>query len=127
MIEKNTKTESIDYLELARRVGDCVLNNQIHNSSDHEIGEWDVFNGEIDYCYEHDTKEECEANGSVDGDCKHEYYEIYQEYIITQSGAEYLERNTNEIVFYNERLNMYLWAITHFGTAWNGVFTQIKA
>jgi hypothetical protein len=125
MIEKNTKTEEISYAELARRVGDCVLNNEIHSLSDREIGDWDEFNGSQSYCYKHETEEECEANGSAD--CEYECHEIYQEYIISQSGAEYLERNTDEVVFYNERLDMYLWAITHFGTSWDGVFTQIKA
>lgn len=124
MITKETKTESVSYAELARRVGDCVLNNTIRNSEEF-MDSFEVMNGKTDYCYTHETEEECEKNDHID--CNHEYYDIYQDYIITQGGAEYLERNTNEIVFYSEKLDMYIWGITHFGTSWSGVFTDIKA
>lgn len=42
------------------------------------------------------------------------------------SGADYLKRNTNELVFYSEKMNLYFWGITHFGTSWDGVYTSIK-
>jgi hypothetical protein len=29
-------------------------------------------------------------------------------------------------VFYNEKLDIYVWGITHFGTAWDYVLTDIK-
>ena len=116
------KTEEVSYSELARRVGDCVLNINIRNSD--EFSDWEVFNGETDYCYTHETKEECKADEYTN--CNHEYHDIYQDYIITESGAEYLERNTNEIVFYNSKLDMYVWGITHYGTSWDGVFTSVK-
>lgn len=123
MIDKNTKTTSIDYAELARRVGDCVLNNNVRGISDREIGEWDVFNGEECYCYVHETKEGCNEN---DYKCEYNSVDIYQDFIIPKSGAEYLQRNTNEIVFYNQNLDMYIWGITHWGTSWDGVFTNVK-
>ena len=52
--------------------------------------------------------------------------EIYQYYIVSDYGAELLQRETNEILFYNEELDIYLWGVTHFGTAWNGVLTNIN-
>lgn len=121
MIEENTTTERIDYAELARRVGDMVLNNYVRQRSE-DIDDWELFNGEDNYCYVHEIKTECQNN---DHECEYESTEIYQDYIITQGGAEYLERNTNEIVFYNEKLNMYIWGVTHFGTSWDGVETDI--
>lgn len=51
--------------------------------------------------------------------------EIYQYYIVSSRGAEILEK-INEIVFYNEELDMYVWGVTHFGTSWDYVLTDIK-
>lgn len=119
------KTESISYSELARRVGDCILNNDIHGVLVAEDLDVETINGDTLYCYEHETKEECKKNDYVD--CKHESIDVYQEYIITESGAEYLQRVSDEIVYYCEPAGLYLWGITHFGTGWDCVFTQIKA
>lgn len=52
--------------------------------------------------------------------------EIYQYYIIDSWGAEILENWTDEIVFYNEELDMYIWGVTHWGTSWDYVLTDIK-
>lgn len=122
MIEKNTPTETITYMELARRVGDMVLNNYVRQQSE-DFESWELQNGSDNYCYVHETAEECEAN---DHKCDYEYNEIYQDYIITSGGAQYLEDNTDEIVYYNEKLNMYIWGITHYGTGWDYVHTDIK-
>ena len=51
--------------------------------------------------------------------------DIYQYYIISESGAKILEHHTNEIVFYNDELNMYVWGVTHWGTSWDYVLTDI--
>ena len=67
---------------------------------------------------------ELENGGETDED--DEYYEIYQWYIISDAGARFLEEYTDEIVYYNEDLDMYLWGITHFGTSWDYVLTDIK-
>lgn len=113
------KTEEISYSELARRVGDCVLNNNIMNAGDFDF---ELKNGKDTHCYKHETEEECKKD---DANCEYEPEDIYQTYIITSGGADYLTRNTDEIVYYCEKLDMYLWGITHFGTSWDGVFTQI--
>lgn len=51
--------------------------------------------------------------------------EVFQWYIISDAGAEILKDYTNEIVFYNEKLDVYLWGVTHYGTAWSYVLTDI--
>jgi len=51
--------------------------------------------------------------------------ECYQYYIVSDNGAEIL-KEINEIVFYNEELDMYVWGVTHYGTAWSYVLTNIK-
>ena len=52
--------------------------------------------------------------------------EIFQFYIISDNGAEILKSYTNEIVFYNQDLDLYVWGVTHWGTAWDYVLTDIK-
>lgn len=51
--------------------------------------------------------------------------EIFQYYIISGAGAEILEDYTDEIVFYNSVLDMYVWGVTHWGTSWDYVLTNI--
>lgn len=51
--------------------------------------------------------------------------EIFQYFIVDDNGAELLSE-INEIVFYNEYLDMNLWGVTHWGTSWDYVLTNIK-
>lgn len=95
----------LDYYTLSKIVGDSVLNNDIFMKFGY--GEWALENG---------LEEDEEGN----------YLEVYQYYIITDSGARFLSDYTDELVFYNQELDMYLWGITHFGTSWDYVLTNIK-
>ena len=97
----------LDYATLAKAF-DAVLNNSIINATC-GIGYWEQESGFVeneedeDYCYP----------------------EIYQYYIVDDNGARILEE-CNEIVFYNEELDMYVWGVTHYGTSWSYVLTDIK-
>ena len=51
--------------------------------------------------------------------------ECFQYYIVSDNGAEIL-KECNEIVYYNEELDMYVWGVTHWGTSWDYVLTDIK-
>lgn len=124
MIEKGTKTERISYAELARRVGDTVLNNTIMSQTQTDGYYFDLENGADTYCYKHETEEECAKD---DSNCDYESVEVYQTYIISGNSADYLERNTDEIIYYCDKLDIYLWGITHFGTGWDYVHTSVKA
>lgn len=95
----------LDYRALSKIVGNAVLNNNIFAVAGYE--NWELESG-------------CEEDEYGD------YYEVYQYYIISDSGANFLERYTDEIVYYNEELDMYLWGITHFGTSWDYVLTDIR-
>lgn len=95
----------LDYRTLSKIVGDSVLNNNIFQYAGYE--NWELENG-------------LEENEYGD------YLEVYQYYIIDYPGARFLEEYTNEIVYYHEELDMYLWGITHFGTSWDYVLTDIK-
>lgn len=120
-METTQKYEKISYMELARRVGDVILCNNITNIDDYLYD--NLENGDIDYCNTHKTIEECEKDSL---NCNFENKEIYQYYLIDKNGADYLKENTYEIVFYCEPLDLWVWGITHFGTSWSGVFTNIK-
>ena len=52
--------------------------------------------------------------------------EIYQYYIISDNLARILQELTNEIVYYIEYLDIYIWGVTHCGTSWDYVLTDIK-
>ena len=51
--------------------------------------------------------------------------EVFQWYIIDDGGAE-ICKEFNEIVYYNSELDMYLWGVTHYGTSWDYVLTDIE-
>lgn len=55
-----------------------------------------------------------------------ENIEIFKYYIISDDGAEILKEWTNEILFYNQRLDMYVWGITRFGMDWKMMLTEIE-
>ena len=96
----------VDYRTLAKSF-DAVLNNDILSATIGKIGEWEEWNGS-EYDEETDT-----------------YRDIFQWYIISENGAHILKAHTNEIVWYNEALDMYLWGVTHWGTSWDYVLTDI--
>ena len=51
--------------------------------------------------------------------------EIFQFFIIDDCGAKILQELTDEILFYNEELDMWVWGISHYGTGWEYVLTDI--
>ena len=101
----------VDYATLAKSF-DAVLVNDItklfYNTIGGEYVEPELYNGS-DYDDENDN-----------------YYDIYQYFIISRNGAEILSDYTDEIVYYIDALDMYIWGVTHFGTRWSGVLTNIK-
>ena len=116
---KTTK-EVVTYTELARRVGDMLLCNKVAELENENL--FDNLQGGNYYdcaC----EKESCDIWNE-----KHEKTDrdIYQFYLINDGGANYLIDNTNEIVFYSNLLDTYVWGITHLGTSWDYVTTEIE-
>ena len=52
--------------------------------------------------------------------------EIYQYYIIDDETARRLMENTDEIIFYHNRLDIYILGVTHYGTGWSYVLTDFE-
>lgn len=143
------KNGYVDYSTLAKSF-QAVLNNEIiTNTSD--IGYWEQLSGYVDNSEEIDelldkakeledsidleNEEETEATqelldsiyARIDelNEEQERTEEIFQYYIVDDNGAEILQE-CNEIVFYNETLDMYVWGVTHYGTSWAYVLTDIR-
>ena len=138
----------VDYAALAKSF-DAVLNNNIVQSIGWE--NWETENGYFEYyedsegnTYDYDSAQEKieeleERQSELDEDSEEfeelqseidelndlHYEEIFQYFIIDDNGADILKRETNEIVLYNAELDMYVWCVTHWGTSWDYVLTNI--
>jgi hypothetical protein len=101
----------VNYSTLAKTFN-TVLCNDIVNLFWTELNgryiEPEIING-FDYDEESDT-----------------YPDIFQYYIIDNNGADILSNCTDEIIYYLPELDLYVWGVTHFGTPWCGVDTDIK-
>lgn len=76
-----------------------------------------------DYEYSHETIEELEQD--IDAlECPNKQ-DIYQFYLVSDNAKDPLEM-ANEIIFYSELLDCYVWGVTHFGTSWSYVLTDIE-
>lgn len=96
--EYGLKNGYLDYHTLSKIIGDCILNNTIREET---MNDWDIVAGEFNAA-------------------------VFQDYIISEIGYKFLEEYTDELVFYNYILDVYVWAVTHFGTSWDYVLTDIK-
>jgi hypothetical protein len=101
----------VDYRTLAKAF-DAVLCNDItrlfYSTIDGEYTEPEVINGS-DYDAENDQP-----------------IEVYQYYIIDGNGEDVLKTWTDELVYYIPCLDMCVWGVTHYGTSWDYVLTDIK-
>lgn len=114
-----TTIKRISYQELANRLDNIFLFNKAPELDENMLVDG-LENGEIEYCFVHD-----DCDGTKDN-CEYEMVDIYQYYLISSSDADYLKAHTNEIVFYSDVLDEYVWGITHWGTAWVGVHLDFK-
>lgn len=96
--EYGLKKGYLDYKTLSEIVGPCIFNGIIR---DRTMSDWEIVAGEFDEM-------------------------VFSDYIISKRGYEFLKEYTDELVFYNDHLDVYIWAITHWGTAWDHVVTNIK-
>lgn len=130
----------LDYATFAKAF-DAVMNNSIMENTC-EIGYWEQENGIIDNSEEIEELEEqiedleegfeeyTDIQEKID-ELKEEQeqsynQDIFQYYIVSDQGAEMIKQYTEDPLFYNETLDMYIWGITHYGTAWSYVLTDVK-
>ena len=110
--------------EIATLVGNYVNNSRVME----RIHDWVLINGDDRWITDTETgltltKDEVKAydNGQYDGDVEIESVEIYQYFIISSSGADYLIQHTDEIVYYSPSFEMYVLGIDELGTPWEGL------
>lgn len=138
----------VDYRTLAKAF-DAVLANSLVEKTGWE--NWETENGFMEYAEDsegneysyseaqdrieelreeqEELDEDSERYAEIEEDirCLEDirYSEIFQYFIISHSGAEILKEYTDEIVMYNSELDLYVWGVTHFGTSWDYVLTDI--
>jgi hypothetical protein len=71
----------------------------------------------------YDFEELEQVNGFNDND---DYEDIYQYYIIDDSLANRLINNTHEIIYYHNKLDIYILGVQHYGTSWTYVLTDFR-
>ena len=130
----------LDYATFAKAF-DAVMNNSIMENTC-EIGYWEQENGIIDNSEEIEELEEqiedleegfeeyTDIQEKID-ELKEEQeqsynQDIFQYFIVSDQGAEMIKQYTDDPLFYNENLDMYVWGVTHFGTSWDYVLTDVK-
>lgn len=91
----------LDYRTLAKILEDVILNNSLRSETLGVIGIWEVVAGQFDQL-------------------------VLQDFIISGHGYEILKEFTDELVFYNEELGVYIWGVTHWGTSWAYELTNTK-
>lgn len=139
----------LDYRTLSQAF-DAVLVNDVaklfYASVDGEYNEVEQVNGFIDYCEEIDELNEQiselmldndegehdaeidELQAQIDELENEQTYppEIFQYFIISDNGADILQEYTNDPVYYLPILDCYVWGVTHYGTAWDYVLTDVR-
>lgn len=110
----------ISYFELTKRMGDIFMLNKVPEIDPEMVYEG-LENGTLDYCIEHgdEHRDKC-----INEDCDFENYEVFQWFLIKPIDAEYLKDHTNELVFYSDVLDEYVWGVTHWGTPWDSVYLE---
>ena len=80
----------------------------------YDIGSWEQVSGAID-----------NADDIEDPGKEQDHQDVFQWFIVDDWGARLLQE-AHEVVYYNEKLDMYLWGVTHYGISWDCVLTSIK-
>lgn len=142
----------VDMETLSQIVGGVLNNEIIKKTAASGLGTWQIVNGSLYTFFDTDGNEYTDEQAreriqeledmidEADEDQKTkietwkadiesldrpEENTIYQYYIVSRRGAELLMEETDEIVFYNPELDMFVWGITTYGTAWNCLLTEI--
>lgn len=104
------KNNRVDFLTLSKSF-DCVLANEYGSNR---------FEYFIDYIVNG-----CMYEIDNDGNEIEDFKEIFQWYIVSDNAIEIL-KEANELVFYDSEMDLYIWAITHYGTSWDYVLSDIE-
>lgn len=110
--EYGLKHGYLDYGTLADMLGIMILDNDIMDDTD--PNDWELVAG-VDCVYDDE-----------DGGEPEYYHEFCQYYIISYPAYYFLKHNTDEVVYYNDLIDLYVWGVQHCGTSWDYVLTDIE-
>lgn len=66
-----------------------------------------------------------DGNECSEEEAEEEHYkDVYQWFLIDEGTANRLKNHTGELIFYSEKLDIYVLGVTHYGTLWCGVSTE---
>lgn len=110
MINDEAEAKYITYGELTQKVGTMLLCNEIDER----------YRNFIDTKYKHSNEISQEEINLL--------LNTYQWYIITNEAAEYLQKETDEAVYYDKELNVYAWGIgtDDMNTDWRNEPSTVK-
>lgn len=116
--KKTTYDQMIDYC-----CDNCLMNNYIVEELQKKDIFFETYCGSDCTYYNKDDEEitEEEFYKQEDDGAYEKYDDIFQYYIISSYDAERLSNYTNELVIYNDDLDLYMLCVKHWGTAWSGV------
>ena len=129
----------VDFATLAKSF-DCVLCNNIasriyetmeqvggfiDNSEEIEELEKQIYEGEESGSISQEEIDDIQEKIDELQNEQDEIPEVYQWYIVSDNAKSILE-DAEQIVYYDDELDIYVWGVTHFGTSWDYVLTSIK-
>lgn len=119
--KRTTYADMIDFC-----CDNMILNNSLISELEAVGIYFDTYCGSLEkYIDENDNEITEEEYNESEGAYIH-YAEVFQYYIISERDAERLADYTNEVVIYNEELDLYILCVTHCGTMWSGVPSNWK-
>lgn len=111
----------VDYRTLSKVVGDTILCNDME--SRFYKGVLELEHGEMTKYYDAEGNEVSFNSDEIE---EEESKTVYQWYIISDEGAEFLTEHTNELVFFDSEISVNVWGVTHCGTSWDYVLTDVE-
>ena len=124
--EEELKRNRVSYSTLAKCF-DAVLCNNITEVDEYLFD--NVVSGSLSSYYDENgnelTSEEYEEKLDNGEEVEEVYDDVFQWFIVSDN-AKWLLEEANELVLYSEKLDCYIWAIKHYGTSWQYVYTDIK-
>lgn len=125
--ELKGKTVRCNYAQLFNDNDSLLLCNDIVEVDEYLFD--NIEGGELYDYYDKDgneiTREEYDELG-WENDAVEQMRDIYQYYLINESLADMLKEHTDNIVFYSDKLNLYVLGVTHFGTGWSCVAEDFR-
>ena len=125
--ELKGKTVRCNYAQLFNDNDSLLLCNDIVQLDEFLFD--NIEGGELYEYYDKDgneiTREEYDELGWENG-ATEQMRDIYQYYLINESLADMLKEHTDNIVFYSDKLNLYVLGVTHFGTGWSCVAEDFR-